>query len=287
LKILLYGIALYILLIPQAYTQNSKPVIDLILPVENSELSYISNRISKSKNFEVNTYINKKPDKENRGNILVIVSDRLLPLLADENYNAKFALYVNSVNFKNSHYKNSSAIFSDQPLNRQLALLSKIINKKITVGIPYENTNYKILIENEIKKFSEFSFQVVKIENNKLRSINQVIQSSDVILATAERAIYNSQNIRPILLSSYRHHTPVIGPNEGFVTAGSLASAASNSDQYVSELTEMINEYLVSNKIPTARYPKGYIVKINYNVAESLGIEIPKNIQITDQEEGD
>lgn len=282
LKNLFYGIALYIILIPQAYTQNQKPVVDLILPAENSELEYISTKLSESPYFIVNSYINSIPDTDHRGEILLIISDKLLPLLENETYSAKFALYVNSINYQKDNYKKSSAIYSDQPLHRQLSLLTKIISHKITVGIPYESDDYKKQIESEINNFKEIDFLIVKTEANKLRSINKIIQKSDVILATSESSIYNSQNIRSILLSSYRHQKPIIGPTEGFVKAGSLASAATDSDQYITEIISMIKNYSESGLIPESRHPNSFSVKFNLNVSESLGIKIPEEIQTTD-----
>lgn len=282
LKNLFYGIALYIILIPQAYTQNQKPVVDLILPAENSELEYISTKLSESPYFIVNSYINSIPDTDHRGEILLIISDKLLPLLENETYSAKFALYVNSINYQKNNYNKSAAIYSDQPLHRQLSLLTKIISHKITVGIPYENDDYKKQIESEINNFKEINFLIVKTETNKLRSINKIIQKSDVILATSESSVYNSQNIRSILLSSYRHQKPIIGPTEGFVKAGSLASAATDSDQYITEIISMIKSYSESGLIPESRHPNSFSVKFNLNVAESLGIKIPEEIQTTD-----
>ena len=282
LKNLFYGIALYIILIPQAYTQNQKPVVDLILPAENSELEYISTKLSESPYFIVNSYINSIPDTDHRGEILLIISDKLLPLLENETYSAKFALYVNSINYQKDNYTKSAAIYSDQPLHRQLSLLTKIISHKITVGIPYESDDYKKQIESEINNFEEIDFLIVKTEANKLRSINKIIQKSDVILATSESSIYNSQNIRSILLSSYRHQKPIIGPTEGFVKAGSLASAATDSDQYITEIISMIKNYSESGLIPESRHPNSFSVKFNLNVAESLGIKIPEEIQTTD-----
>ena len=282
MKNLFYGIALYIILIPQAYTQNQKPVVDLILPAENSELEYISTKLSESPYFIVNSYINSIPDTDHRGEILLIISDKLLPLLENETYSAKFALYVNSINYQKDNYTKSAAVYSDQPLHRQLSLLTKIISHKITVGIPYESDDYKKQIESEINNFEEIDFLIVKTEANKLRSINKIIQKSDVILATSESSIYNSQNIRSILLSSYRHQKPIIGPTEGFVKAGSLASAATDSDQYITEIISMIKNYSESGLIPESRHPNSFSVKFNLNVAESLGIKIPEEIQTTD-----
>jgi hypothetical protein len=280
LKKLLHGILLFLIFIPQVFSQINKPVVDLILPTETSELEYISKKLSKNNAFNVTTYINALPKEENRGDLLIIVSDKLLPLMNTDSYPAKFALYVNSLNFKSKNLKASAALFSDQPIQRQLLLLSHIFDKKIIVGIPYYNDFYKSVLTKEADNFNDLEFLIVKTEINDIRTVSKVIQNSDVLLATPEKKIYNSQTIRSILLSSYRHQTAVIGPNEGFVTAGALASVASSSDQYIDELIIMIEDYIETKKLPESRYPKNFIIKINTHVAESLGISISSEDQL-------
>jgi hypothetical protein len=287
LKTLLYGILFLFILIPQAFSQINKPVVDLILPTETAELEYIAKKLSKSNSFNIKTYINVLPREDNRGDLLIIVSDKLLPLMDTDSYSAKFAFYVNSLNFKNKNFKKSTALFSDQPIHRQLLLLSHIIDKKIVIGIPYHTEFNKRILINESENFNNLEFLIVKTESNDIRAVNKIIQNSDVLLATPENKIYNSQTIRSILLSSYRHQTAVIGPNEGFVTAGALASVATSSDQYIDELIIMMEEYIETNSLPESKYPKNFIVKINQNVAESLGIIISSEQQLLKQMKDD
>ena len=59
------------------------------------------------------------------------------------------------------------------------------------------------------------------------------------------------------------------------VAAGALASIISSPDQYTNEIIAMVNSFVNSNIIPEARHPHNYSVKLNYSVAESLGIELP------------
>ncbi|WP_373095479.1 hypothetical protein, partial [Zhongshania sp.] len=223
MKNIIYGIVFFILIISQVFAEMQRPVIDLILPTENPELEYISKKLSEIDLFSVKTYIKNIPSENQRGNILIIVSDKLLPLLKEDFYQAKFGLYVNSISFNKIKENKSAALFSDQSLHRQLLLLTEIFKKKIIVSVPYFNDEYEHLIREEEKIFKNVKFFIIKTEKNNLRTINKAIQNSDVLLATPEPSIYNHQTVRGVLLSSYRHQTPVIGPNEGFVTAGALA----------------------------------------------------------------
>ncbi|MDF1693579.1 MAG: hypothetical protein P1U47_14460 [Zhongshania sp.] len=272
----LYGILLLVFCTP-AFPQSFKPVIDLILPEKNEKLELLAKQIESNLDFIVHTYTKNLPSAKDRGEILIIVSEKLLPLINNNHYKANFALYVNSVVYKSGHYKNATALFSDQSIHKQLSLISSIYKfRSIRVGIAYQDPNYLYALEKEAEKFPLMHFIVEQAnENNKLRSINKVIQNSDIVLATPETTLYNSQTIRSILLSSYRHQTLIIGPNEGFVNAGALASIISSPDQYTNEIIAMVNSFVKSNIIPEARHPHNYNVKLNYSVAESLGIELP------------
>lgn len=256
-------------------------MIDLVLPSESEELLYISKKISEKIKTPVNTYIKILPEPDVRGNILIIVSDKLLPLLDNNNYLAKFSLYVNSVTFEGKKNKTSSALYSDQPIHRQISLISEIFGDGIRLAIPYENPKYNEILAKGKENFPLINFNIIKTNNkNKLKTINKAIQSNEVILAISEKSLYNSQTIRSILLSSYRHKTAVIGPNEGFVKAGALASVVTSSDQYINEIIEMVELYIDTKEIPKPRHPTNFKVKINRNVADSLGIEIPPEEQL-------
>lgn len=278
---LIYGIfiATFLLFTTLAYS-DEKIVVDLILPAKNTELNALSKKISDNPYFTVNTYINNLP-KDN-GEILIIVSEKLLPLLTNTNYRAKFALYVNSNEYQKSTVSQTAALFSDQPLQRQLSLVNSLFgNRSINVGVAYKNENYGDDLQTISKNFPSLIINTTRIsDQNIIRSINKIIQKNDVLLSTPEHDIYNSETIRSILLSSYRHQTLVIGPTEGFVTAGALATTFSTSDQYAYDIVSMVKQYIETNEMPSSQYPSNFSVKINYSVAESLGLSLPSEEEL-------
>lgn len=280
---LFYGILITTLLLTSTLaSSDEKIIVDLVLPAKNVSLDSLSAKITNNPHFSVHSYTNILPDDENRGDILIIVSEKLLPLLNNENYKAKFALYVNSNEFRKSHISNTSALYSDQPISRQLSLIKAIFeNKPTQLGIVYKDIYYESALENISKNFQSLSIHTKKIgETNLVRDINKIIQKNDVLLSTSENDIYNSKTIRSILLSSYRHQTLVIGPNEGFVLAGALGTVLSTPDQYVIDIVSMVNSYIKTKELPPSQYPNSFNVKINYSVAESLGLSIPKEEEL-------
>lgn len=261
---------------------DAKIVVDLILPVKNNALDLLSEKIANNPYFTLHEYINTLPDNDNKGEILIIVSDKLLPLLSNSLYKANFALYVNSLEYLKKDIENSAALFSDQPLFRQVSLIEAIFNgKSIRLGIAYQNKGYEKVLDEISATFSSMKVNIEKIDDlNIVRSITKIIQKNDVLLSITEGDIYNSETIRPILLSSYRHQTVVIGPTEGFVNAGALGTVLSNPDQYISDIIEMVYQYIKTKTLPSSQYTSNFAVKINYSVAESLGLNIPSEEEL-------
>lgn len=279
----LYGLAITALILVSTLAfSDDEIIVDLILPVKNNTLNVLSKKIANNPYFTVNSYINTPPEDDAKGDILIIVSEKLLPLLSDNRYKAKFALYVNSLEYLDKDIENTAALFSDQPLFRQVSLIEAIFNgKPIQLGIAYQNKKYEKILDDLSNTFSSMKINIREIDNvNIIRSINKIIQKNDVLLSTAENNIYNSDTIRSILLSSYRHQTLVIGPTEGFVNAGALGTVLSTSDQYTLDIIKMVNQYITTKKLPPSQYPSNFSVKINYSVAESLGLNIPSEEEL-------
>jgi hypothetical protein len=280
---LIHGLFITTLLLisTSAYSEDMI-IVDIVLPAKNSTLEKLSKKIAEEQNFIVHTYENQLPNNEDKGDILIIVSENLLPLLKSNSYKAKFALYVNSNEYFKSQHKNATALFSDQPLKRQVLLIKSIFdNKKVQLGIAYQDKTYEkiiddISIQNPLLTINSYEINTPNI----IRSVTKIIQNNDVLLTTSENTIYNSDTIRPILLSSYRHQTLVIGPTEGFVKAGALATVLSTPDQYTSDIVSMVNYYIDTKKLPAPQYPSNFAVKINYSVAESLGLTLPSEEEL-------
>jgi hypothetical protein len=264
-----------------AYSDN-KIVVDLILPVKNKALDLLSKKIAENPYFTVKQYINTPPDDDTKGEILIIVSDKLLPIISSNSYKANFALYVNSLEYLKKDIGKTAALFSDQPLFRQVSLIEAIYNgKPIQIGIAYKNKDYEKKLDEIHNNSSFIKINIKKIgDQNIVRSITKIIQKNDVLLGTTEDNIYNSETIRPILLSSYRHQTLVIGPTEGFVNAGALGTVLSTPDQYTLDIIGMVNQYIKTKELPPSQYPSKFAVKINYSVAESLGLSLPSEEEL-------
>ncbi|HCB44029.1 MAG: hypothetical protein CMK77_09230 [Pseudomonadales bacterium] len=104
------------------------------------------------------------------------------------------------------------------------------------------------------------------------RSLGEVILDSDILLGTDDSSIYNADNLKTILLTSYSRNKVLIGPSAPFIDAGSLSTTYSSPQDMARSVA-----YLIEQGMPAsaASYPRYFSVLSNAQVARSLGIPLP------------
>lgn len=167
----------------------------------------------------------------------------------------------------------------DQPLARQLKLIKLIKPHTSRIGVLY--AEHSLSQVEQLKKLApSFSLKIedylVKPKTLKFQ-LNDVAQSSDIILAMADTAIYNAATLPQILLTSYRYHTPVIAFSKGFIKAGAVSGVVSNLEQLAQQLIELI----LFNPEHSIIYPKYFNVISNRSVAKSLSLYFPDDSNLT------
>jgi ABC-type uncharacterized transport system substrate-binding protein len=107
--------------------------------------------------------------------------------------------------------------------------------------------------------------------------INRVlnrIAPADVLLAMPDSGVYNTDTIRNILLSTYRHKQGVIGFSADMVKAGALATTYSDIEDIDAQVVEMANAFAATGELPQAQFPRYFHTIINDGVARSLDLEV-------------
>ena len=182
--------------------------------------------------------------------------------------------------------KSESHLSMTQPICQQLKLIN-IINSEWKIISVLLSTSDKYLIENLSLCAKQFNLKIKTIildeYINIIDALNSSLLKNDVVVALPDPAIYNSRTIKSILLTSYRHRVPIIGFSENFVRAGALAAMHSSSKQLSKQITELIEKHFNGENIDRHHYPKYFDVKINKNVARSLGINIPDRKVLTEK----
>ncbi|TFW30296.1 hypothetical protein E4O92_17160 [Massilia horti] len=105
------------------------------------------------------------------------------------------------------------------------------------------------------------------------RILNRIAQT-EVLLALPDSDIYNPENIRNILLSTYRHKQGVIGFSADMVRAGALATTYSEVEEINTQVAEMAGEFVASGQLPPPQFPRYFRTIVNEGVARSLELTV-------------
>ena len=99
----------------------------------------------------------------------------------------------------------------------------------------------------------------------------ELLPRVDVLLALPDPALYNAETARLVLLSSYRQGKPVIGPDEQFVRAGSLAAAYPSVDGLLEAALVLLRHPGLPASLPPPIHARS-AVAFNAHVARSYGV---------------
>jgi hypothetical protein len=100
------------------------------------------------------------------------------------------------------------------------------------------------------------------------------IGQSEVLLALPDSAVYNPENIRNILLSTYRRKQAVIGFSSDMVKVGALATTYSEIEDINAQVAAMAAGFVASGDLPAPQFPRYFRTAINEGVARSLDITV-------------
>lgn len=172
-----------------------------------------------------------------------------------------------------------SAIYLDQPLPRQLDLLSLALPQYKRLGVVLGPASQTLLpgmenaAENEgLRIYS----RTARNAGSLIATLNDVLAESDMILAIPDPLIFNRYTVQNLLLTTYRQKIPVIGFSQAYVRAGALMAVYSTPAQIGQQVAEALRLAATKNwKLPAPQYPRYYTITINHQVARSLGLHLP------------
>lgn len=105
------------------------------------------------------------------------------------------------------------------------------------------------------------------------RLLNQIAQA-EVLLALPDSAVYNTENFRNILLSTYRHKQGVIGFSGDMVKAGALATTYSEVEDIDAQVADIAAAYVTGGELPPPQFPRHFRTVVNEGVARSLDVGV-------------
>jgi len=120
-----------------------------------------------------------------------------------------------------------TGIYLDNPPIRQI-LLARIIlgnSKRLSILTSEPDSDYIRLVKNSASKAGiAISVEPVNPTDNIIKKLAYSLTASDALLVFPDASIFNRRTIQSILLTTYRHRTPVIAFSSGYVKAGALAA---------------------------------------------------------------
>lgn len=184
--------------------------------------------------------------------------------------------------------ENLSAIYLDQPWDRQLRLIDLSVPGYEELGTllgPASARQLPTLSRAAEDAGKRLHSAQVSEENGYLQPLRRLLERSEVLLAVPDPLVFNRQNLQGILLSTYHRQVPVFGFSAGYVRAGALAAVYSTPSQIADQAAEWLAKASEQSppRLPAPSHPVYYSVAVNHRVARSLNIRVPEGVELAKQ----
>lgn len=176
-----------------------------------------------------------------------------------------------------------SAIYLDQPNDRQLDFIQAALPSARNIGMLYSSgmdqtiAPWRKSIAARGMSLNAFS---VSSSSDLYPELDTVLDDIDLLLVIPDSQIYNGSSIRNILLTSYRHNVPLIGISPAYVQAGALCAIFSTPEELARQTVGIITSFEISRLLPTPMFPSSFSIETNQQVARSLGLRLESPEQI-------
>ncbi|MFW1678619.1 ABC transporter substrate-binding protein [Pontibacter sp. JAM-7] len=180
--------------------------------------------------------------------------------------------------------KNFTAVFLDQPLERQFNLIRIIKPDTATLATALGAYSQQELPELErlgAAQGIKIKQAILSENDNPMQKLQPLIAGSDVVLTLPDKSLFNRTTAKWILYISFRQGIPLFGFSEKYVKAGAIAAVYSKPNDIGRQTAEVLSQWLSQKRLADAQYPSYFNVVTNPVAARSLRINIksPEIIQ--------
>ena len=179
--------------------------------------------------------------------------------------------------------KNCYEVYINQPIYRYIKLFKFLFpaNETLVFVKTRQNTTQLKQLRSAAKKLG-VSYKEIEISesSNIARTLINKLNKNDVLLALPNTQIYNKNNAKSIILSTYHKNVPIIAYSKSFAKAGALISLYSSIENIAEETANLANKISsIGQQKQKQYYPENFSVEINSAVSQSLNINLAsKNI---------
>ena len=165
-------------------------------------------------------------------------------------------------------------------LSRQVEVLTLLLPGAARVGVLYSEESAPLLPglreQLEQHKLLLVARQAQRPEHLSA-ALAELMTDADLLLALPDMTIFNAGNARQLLMTAYRKGKPIIGPDDHWVRAGSLASAYISSDALSSTLGTVLLTLSRGEHISSPILLPDSVL-VNIHVAKAFDIAIPPEL---------
>jgi hypothetical protein len=180
------------------------------------------------------------------------------------------ATYISEQDYHNHRELLSTGVYVEPPLHRQIALAQLLFGDDAPLGILVPEFDARVVDDTDVSVYP------VKSNDNLNQTLVRLLTENRALIGVYDTELYSSENIKSILITSYRHNRPMIGPSLAYLRAGALATTYSNTDDVIRRLIEVIEQGLyTSQSYPPPDFNPYFRVGLNEQVGRSLNMLMP------------
>ncbi len=175
----------------------------------------------------------------------------------------------------------TTAIYIEQPYSRQVAFIRHLLPGKKRAGILLSSegrSELNAIRQAFLNNGMSLDKEDTETDESLLPAVTSLFDRADFLLATPDAKVYKRDQVKTLLLTSYRHKKPVIAFSSAFVKAGAVAAIFSTPKQIARQTARMVMDNGANLEAP--EYPDQFSIAINRNVAEALHLQFADETEI-------
>jgi putative ABC transport system substrate-binding protein len=181
--------------------------------------------------------------------------------------------------------RRASALFLDQPWDRQFQLLRVAVPRFTHVGVvlgPESRRSEAVLRRAAKAAGVTLHIETISEERQLVSALYHVLEDSEILLAVPDAEVFNRNTAQNALLTTYRIGKPMAGYSRAYVNAGALLATYTTPAQAGQQLGESLRTLMTSSprSLPPPAAAKYFSVEINERVAHSFGLHLPSRDEL-------